>query len=59
MKKVVFKYLPLVFFYASIVFLVLAFANSLEQTKSATESAVQIAQINKNNYLLNDYTKKS
>lgn len=39
-------YLPLVFFYASIVFLVLAFANSLEQTKSATESAVQIAQIN-------------
>lgn len=59
MKKVVNKYLPLLFFYASIVFLVLAFANSLEQTKSATESAVQIAQINKNNYLLNDYTKKS
>lgn len=46
MKKVVNKYLPLVFFYISIVFLVLAFANSLEQTKSATESAVQIAQIN-------------
>lgn len=46
MKKVVNKYLPLVFFYASIVFLALAlaFANSLEQTKSATESAVQIAQ---------------
>lgn len=46
MKKVVNKYLPLVFFYASIVFLALAFANNLEQTKSATESAVQIAQIN-------------
>ena len=45
MKKVVNKYLPLVFFYISIVFLVLAFANSLEQIKSATESAVQIAQI--------------
>lgn len=59
MKEKIKTYLPLVFFYASIVFLVLAFANSLEQTKSATESAVQIAQINKNNYLLNDYTKKS
>lgn len=44
MKKVVNKYLPLIFFYASIVFLVLAFANGLEQTKSATEEPIQIAQ---------------
>lgn len=44
MKEKIKTYLPLVFFYASIVFLVLAFANGLEQTKSATESAVQIAQ---------------
>ena len=44
MKKVVNKYLPLALFYASIVFLVFAFANGLEQTKSAIEPAIQIAQ---------------
>lgn len=44
MKEVINKYLPLAFFYMSIVFLALAFANSLEQTKSATEEPIQIAQ---------------
>ena len=44
MKEKIKTYLPLAFFYASIVFLVFAFTNSLEQTKSANESAVQIAQ---------------
>ena len=44
MKEKIKTYLPLAFSYISIVFLVLAFTNSLEQTKSASESAVQIAQ---------------
>lgn len=47
-KSLIFKkikiYLPLTLFYASIVFLVFAFANSLEQSKSATETTLQIAQ---------------
>lgn len=47
MKKTINKYLPLVFFYSVIVVIILLmnarFAN-LEQTKSANESTVQIAQ---------------
>lgn len=46
MKEKIKTYLPLAFFYISIVFLVLAFANSFEQTKSAIEGQIQIAQIN-------------
>lgn len=47
MIKAIRKYLPLVFFYSVIVVMILLmntrFAN-LEQTKSANESTVQIAQ---------------
>lgn len=47
MKRTISKYLPLMFFYSVIVIMILLmntrFAN-LEQTKSANESTVQIAQ---------------
>ena len=47
MKKTINKYLPLVFFYSVIVVMILLMNmrfSSLEQTKSANEVPVQIAQ---------------
>lgn len=47
MKKIINKYLPLVFFYSVIVVMILLMNtrfNNLEQTKSANGELVQIAQ---------------
>ena len=47
MKKIISKYLPLMFFYSVIVVMILlmnARFENLNQTKSANESTVQIAQ---------------
>lgn len=47
MRKIINKYLPLLFFYSVIVVMILLMNtrfNNLKQTKSATEEPVQIAQ---------------